>query len=401
MSDSVLIDRAPSELRDGMTLVKCRQCGCMKDALFGIQAALAAPSMVGETELASQIEGWLGEMRPIKYACLGCDYCYAGTATNLFAQAFPDAADALALTCAFEVKPGKWPIVPGEYLLLGRDSAPVAVSTLASLDLPEQLAALKPNGLAIVGKTETENIGLDKIIKNVIANPALRYLVLAGVDAKGHFPGQTLLALAKNGVDERLRVIGSRGKRPSLRNVTGEEIEAFRQQVQIVDMIGCDDAAAVAAQVAELAGETTDGCSDASCSCHAQERVELPFTIALPLAPAAASCGCDGSCTEASTTGDTGVPVIQAKAPTKIEMDKAGYFVVIVQRDRGVIVTEHYSYDNTLLRSIEGQDARSVYWTIINNGWVSQLSHAAYLGKELAKAELALTMDLKYVQDGA
>jgi tetrahydromethanopterin S-methyltransferase subunit A len=50
---------------------------------------------------------------------------------------------------------------------------------------------------------------------------------------------------------------------------------------------------------------------------------------------------------------------------------------------------------------IEGQDARSIYWTIVKNGWVTQLSHAAYLGKELAKAELSIKMGFKYVQDGA
>ena len=38
---------------------------------------------------------------------------------------------------------------------------------------------------------------------------------------------------------------------------------------------------------------------------------------------------------------------------------------------------------------------------IIANGWVTQLSHAAYLGRELARAELALKQGLKYVQEGA
>jgi len=106
MSDSAIIDRVPAELRGGMALAKCRQCGCMKDALLGIQAALAVPGMAGDRELEGQFDGWLGEMRPIKYACLGCDYCYAGAATNLWAQAFPDAADPMALTCTFEVRPG-------------------------------------------------------------------------------------------------------------------------------------------------------------------------------------------------------------------------------------------------------------------------------------------------------
>ena len=54
-----------------------------------------------------------------------------------------------------------------------------------------------------------------------------------------------------------------------------------------------------------------------------------------------------------------------------------------------------------LLRTIEGQTARALYATIIANGWVTRLSHAAYLGKELARAELALKLRFKYVQEGA
>jgi tetrahydromethanopterin S-methyltransferase subunit A len=48
----------------------------------------------------------------------------------------------------------------GEYFVLDKDRT-VAVSTLASITLAEALAQRKPHGLAIVGKTETENIGLD------------------------------------------------------------------------------------------------------------------------------------------------------------------------------------------------------------------------------------------------
>ncbi len=98
MTDSLAIDRVASELSDGMALVKCRQCGCMKDTLLGMQASFATPRMAAQTALASQIEGWLGTMQPIKYACLGCDYCIAASATNLFNQAFPDARDMLTLS---------------------------------------------------------------------------------------------------------------------------------------------------------------------------------------------------------------------------------------------------------------------------------------------------------------
>ena len=82
-------------------------------------------------------------------------------------------------------------------------------------------------------------------------------------------------------------------------------------------------------------------------------------------------------------------------------MDESGYFVVIPQPDSAIITLEHYSYDNKLLRVVEGKVARDIYWTTVENGWVTQLSHAAYLGKELAKAELSIELGFRYVQDGA
>ncbi len=62
---------------------------------------------------------------------------------------------------------------------------------------------------------------------------------------------------------------------------------------------------------------------------------------------------------------------------------------------------EHYAYDNKLLHIIEGKDAPSICSMIIENGWISELSHATYLGGELAKAELSLKLGFKYVQDKA
>ncbi len=82
-------------------------------------------------------------------------------------------------------------------------------------------------------------------------------------------------------------------------------------------------------------------------------------------------------------------------------MDKAGYFVILPLADKQVISVEHYGYDHTLLRALEGPTARALYKTIVANGWVSELSHAAYLGRELTKAEMSLSNGIKYMQDGA
>lgn len=364
------IDNIQSELQEGMSLAKCKKCGCMKEALENLHSSLPSLQTEGSLDLLKNVESWLKQMEQIEYACLGCEHCFGAVAMNIFNEAFPEASKT-QLSCAFEVREQTWPSVPGEYFAFceGR-TCPVAVSTLASVELAKALADNRPKELCIVGKTETENIGIDKIIKNTITNPAIRYLLLAGKDPNGHHSGKTLLALWENGVDEHMRVIGSPGKRPVLRNVTFEEVEAFRNQVKVVDMIGCEDVEKIVKKLGELSLESS------ACSCEECTENIKPVQIST-------------------------APVIQAKEHAKVEMDRVGYFVIIPQPEKGIITVEHYSNDNLLLRVIEGKDARSIYWTIIENGWVTQLSHAAYLGKELAKAELSIKTGCKYVQDGA
>ncbi len=359
-----------SELESGIALLKCRRCGCMEDALMNLAAALPAISFDDASALASSVRMWRDQMKPTQYTCLGCEYCYPAVAQNAFTQAFPAIDMPADLSCDFRVRDEAWPPVVGEYYVL--DSvAPVAVSTLASTQLAEELAKCKPDSLSIVGKTETENIGIDKVIKNVISSAALRYLIVAGTESEGHYVGQTLLALAENGVDEQGRVVGSIGKRPVLRNVSAVEIGAFREQIQVVDMIGCEELDQIAAKIAELSSRVGAPCGCSTCS------DTVPISI--------------------STT-----PVINVNEPdVEIALDKAGYFVILPLPEKGVINLEHYAYDNQLLRVIEGTTAREIYHTLIGNGWVTELSHAAYLGKELAKAELSLQHGFKYFQDGA
>jgi tetrahydromethanopterin S-methyltransferase subunit A len=65
------------------------------------------------------------------------------------------------------------------------------------------------------------------------------------------------------------------------------------------------------------------------------------------------------------------------------------------------IVVEHYTNDGVLRNVIEGSDAASVCATIVEMKLVSQLDHAAYLGRELAKAELSIPTKKRYIQDKA
>lgn len=293
---------------------------------------------------------------------MGCEHCYSAVALNAFEESFGEVG--MGPVCASEPTTS-WPHAPGEYFVLSHNGH-IAICTLASVDLARRLAGAAPPGVSIVGKTETENIGAEKVIKNIVSNPSIRFLLLCGQDPEGHRSGATLLSLHKNGVDHGMRVIGSPGKRAVLKNSSHDEIDAFRRQVTIVDMIGEEDVTRIRERTAKLE-------PDARSACH--------NTIKPTVLPS--------------------IETVEAESPDHIPMDKAGYFVIVPEREKGRIIVEHYSYDNRQLRVIQGTTARDLYHTIIKNKWVSMLSHAAYLGKELEKAELAMSMGFTYVQDGA
>ena len=82
-------------------------------------------------------------------------------------------------------------------------------------------------------------------------------------------------------------------------------------------------------------------------------------------------------------------------------LDSEGVFKIAVDRAENVLVAIHYtSLDMAKpVNIVKGKTADSVYSKIVTMGLVSKLDHAAYLGSELAKAEIALRTGKEYIQD--
>jgi tetrahydromethanopterin S-methyltransferase subunit A len=386
-----LFDKVRSELRRGLDKCKCDRCGCMRGTLEGLIKSLPSLKNREAKALLKDIKGFYKELLPLEYSCFGCKFCIPAEAMTRLTREFPELASSTLLSCEFEVG-DDWPTVDGEYTVLDK-KAPVAVTTLADLKLEDKLAGLKPEGLNIIGKTETENIGIDKLVKNVITNPSIRYLILAGKEAPGHRSGATILALWKNGVDRKMRVIDSPGRRPVLKNLKQADIRAFRSQVEIEDLQGSANVRTITSRIKALAKKSehlsaTSGCGCADGVCHPEpaQPVLMPVTFNIP---------------QAKPEKPAGPIQAKSKDPKAIKLDKAGYFVIMPSKKKKTILVEHYSYDNKLQNTIEGKNSRDLYLTIIENKWVSDLGHAAYLGKELARAEMSIKKGFKFVQDGA
>ncbi|MFH1229602.1 MAG: DUF4346 domain-containing protein [Candidatus Aenigmatarchaeota archaeon] len=90
-----------------------------------------------------------------------------------------------------------------------------------------------------------------------------------------------------------------------------------------------------------------------------------------------------------------------------MELDNSGFFIIIVDDEKRKVIVEHYNYvkDKKLVKTgrlnqtFEGTSAEELCMEIINEGIISKLDHASYLGIELEKAELALKNGVEYTQD--
>lgn len=142
-----------------------------------------------------------------------------------------------------KVKPHPdYPPEEGRYLR-GNDASPVAVAIILCSDadkIPSEIESLVragiESGAAISGTVQTENIGFEKIICNVVANPNIRYLIVGGPESEGHLTGEAMKALMRYGVDEKMRIRNTSSPHPFLYNIPTAFIERFRQQLSLIDV---------------------------------------------------------------------------------------------------------------------------------------------------------------------
>ena len=258
----------------------------------------------------------------------------------------------------------EWPVVSGQYYV-GRKDSSVAVCTLGSIDLMKEIGPRKD--IAIVGKTFTENLGIEKMIRNLVTNPSIRLLVLCGKESPHHV-GQSIIALKANGVDDEGQIVGSRGVLPIIKNIPRNEIDRFRNQIEIINVIGCDMLEEVSKAIVK--------------------RIERN-------APAF-----EGVPTSASQ-GNTRVEQVACwhRESLDYKADPAGFFVIQVHPRCAKIIVEHYSTQFVLQRVLAWKERSGGLFHDHPQRMGHNLGHAAYLGRELAKAELALKRGLMYEQN--
>jgi tetrahydromethanopterin S-methyltransferase subunit A len=150
---------------------------------------------------------------------------------------------------ALKKKPTEpWPLITGEYHA-GNPESPVAVCTCGSHIKHEPIMEA---GAALTGPCKTENIGIEKMTANLVSNPNIRYLIITGMEVKGHITGQAADSFFKNGIDKEGRIVGAKGAIPFIQNLNAEAIERVRAQIEPIFMIDTEDTGAITAKIKEL-----------------------------------------------------------------------------------------------------------------------------------------------------
>lgn len=376
------IRKVQEELDNVRQVKKCRACECLLDVLSSISTDLEGINTPQAEATRKEMQGWLDEGNKERHGCLGCEECLPIKPYNYFNTALKgglkegvssnEIEESKSCGCGDNCTPNpsqieitdKWPIVEGDYVI-GNPKATIAICTLSDTDLTEEL---KANGLlervTIIGTLATENLGIERVIRNLVANPNIGYLLLCGKESRGHKAGQAISSLKDNGVDKDNRIIGAVGPRPVLKNITKEEIEAFRQNIAVIDEIGIRDVLRLA-EVVQMCLDKPKGVSP-----------KIPPKVHTP-------------------------KVVEAMPRSNREWthDPEGFFVIFLNRDDKKIVCEHYIEEGVINEVIKGANAEDIANTVIKRGLLSRLDHAAYLGRELAKAEAALAFEIAYKQD--
>ena len=87
-------------------------------------------------------------------------------------------------------------------------------------------------------------------------------------------------------------------------------------------------------------------------------------------------------------------------------MDPKGYFLIAIDKEKRLLRVGYCKFTklgnspiNDMVAEITGKTAIEIVNTLIRENYISSLQHAADMGIELCKAELALNYNLNYIQD--
>lgn len=134
----------------------------------------------------------------------------------------------------------KWPAYKDKMLVAGNQNSQVAICTLWT---KKELMAekLDMNKISVIGNLYSPKRGVSFLVRNILANPKIRYLIVCGLDRSGS--GQVLVDLAKNGFKKNESKKNSRDYWQAISNIENridieierKALETFCKCVEVID----------------------------------------------------------------------------------------------------------------------------------------------------------------------
>lgn len=250
----------------------------------------------------------------------------------------------------------------------GDDGASVGVCTLTDAGLAERLSSLP--GVVVAAPLKTANIGIEQIVRAVLARPSLRALLVCGADSRLFRPGQSLIALLRYGIDsDSGRIRHAEGHNARLPGLGVQQVENFRGQLVWDDWRGVDDFGAIAAKVNEL---------------HNVARAR-PKTPAKPVTGLARNA--------------TPIELRPRGRRRNISTSLDGFVVITAEHAEGRVNLDVFDTELNALYRMRGRRAESMVLGLLEADVITDPAHAGYIGYELGKAETAVRFGLRYEQD--
>lgn len=126
----------------------------------------------------------------------------------------------------------KWPIYFKDNLIVGNIESNIAICTLwLKKDLLSK--EIEPTAYSVIGNLYSKD-GINYLLRNVLANPKIRFILLCGFDRSES--GKALLNLKKHGIDENHIIKGSNFQLE--KEIDLSAIDLFRENVEVIDLIG-------------------------------------------------------------------------------------------------------------------------------------------------------------------
>ncbi len=149
--------------------------------------------------------------------------------------------------------PSSWPLYFRDNLTFGDLDHPVAICSLW-MKQARIAEALSPDSFSLLGNLYSKD-GLNYLLRNVLARPMIRAILLCGPDLTQS--GAALATLLRDGIDDQHRVLNDGAQIEP--EIPRGAIDDFRANIRLLDLRGVNDPAKIRDALAELNGSLPRG----------------------------------------------------------------------------------------------------------------------------------------------